>query len=428
MTEYPVHVDQLCVGVYIRLDPKGKPNPFMRKSFKIKTKDQIAKIRAMGLTHVTCVLAKSDTLPTPPQDIRPPSAKARPAGKTVKKTPVSAELLGLKQETIERNKARRAKFAKCEKRYDQTVAQAVTVLRRVSGGAGDAMAGAATIVNALVDTFVSERDVMVNLMSSKPTEAQKNYHALNVTVLSMLIGKDMGVKPEVMHLLGMGALFHDIAKGRMPIQNLERGKATTVNRAVEAHYKHHPKMGADLVNGMDDFPRKSIPVLLQHHEAMDGSGFPDKLVGKQISPLARIVAVADRYDKLCNPEQQSDLITPHEALKIMFAKDRHDFDDRILSAFIRNMGVYPPGTVVKLSNGLTGMVVSTNPKMAARPGVLVYHAEVPKKEAIIVDLSFETELTVKKTMRPEELPRDIFAYLSPTHSVNYYADNAPPGN
>ena len=115
MTEYPVHVDQLCVGVFIRIDPKGKPNPFLRKSFKIKSKDQIAKIKAMGLTHVTCVLAKSDTLPTPPEELRPTPAKTQPANKPTAKTPVSAELLGLKQETIARNKARRDRFAKCEK-------------------------------------------------------------------------------------------------------------------------------------------------------------------------------------------------------------------------------------------------------------------------------------------------------------------------
>ena len=239
LTEFPIHVDQLCVGVYVRLDLEGKRNPFLRSSFKIKNEKQIEKIKRLGLSHVYCDLSKSDQLPIPTEDVRGKAANTPPVptAQQVPKTPVSAELLGLKQETIERNKERKAAFVRCEKKYEQAVSSVVTILRRASGRAADAAGEASKVVEAMVGTFLSDRDVVVNLMSSKPTEEKKNYHALNTTVLSMMVGKEVNLNAQHMHSLGMGALFHDIGKGRVNIKHMERGKATTVRRAEESQYR-----------------------------------------------------------------------------------------------------------------------------------------------------------------------------------------------
>jgi len=135
------------------------------------------------------------------------------------------------------------------------------------------------------------------------------------------------------------------------------------------------------------------------------------------------VTIANAYDNLCNrSEQGRGILTPHEALKYLFTRQRQALDNRFLSIFIRNLGVYPPGSIVQLSNGAVGMVVSTNIEKSIRPSVLVYHPDVPKNEAIIVDLLVEEELEIKKTMRPEDLAHEVFAYLSPTRQISYYAE------
>ena len=95
-------------------------------------------------------------------------------------------------------------------------------------------------------------------------------------------------------------------------------------------------------------------IVQQHHELFDGSGYPQKLKGDAIHPLARIVAIANYYDELCNPSNLADAQTPHEALATMFAKLRTRFDSRLLQIFVRCLGGYPPGTVVQLSNGVIG--------------------------------------------------------------------------
>ena len=143
--------------------------------------------------------------------------------------------------------------------------------------------------------------------------------------------------------------------------------------------------------------------------------------------LARIVAVANYYDELCNPTNIANALTPHEALATMFAKLRAKFDPKLLQVFVRCLGVYPPGTIVQLSNGVIGMVATINTAKPMKPMVVVYDAEIPKEEAILVDLERETDLNIAKAIRPAQVPVDIYNYLSPRKRVSYYFDAGNPG-
>lgn len=424
-TEYPIHVDQLCVGVYVRLESSDAKAPLLwRNGFKIKSEKQIEKLKNIGFTEVLAVLDKSDRFPLPADP--EPEPAPEPAKKPTFKTPVSKELSSLKEETLRRNKERRERFKRCETTYDASVGRVAQLLRQVSGKSEDAAKEASGVVGAMVDTFLADRDVLVNLINTQPTEELRHYHALNVCVLSLMMGKELKLSEEYMHAMGMGALLHDVGKGRMPVSQLSRGRATAMKHAVERYYQQHPALGAKIAQDLPLFPPQGVPVILHHHEAMDGSGFPKGLSGNQVAPLARVVAIANIYDNLCNigiRDEDETPLTPHEALKHIYTKLRNAFDGKLLSVFIRCIGVYPPGTVVQLSNGLVGMVVSINPLKSSRPAVMVYHAEIPKKEALIVDLRIEEELQIEKTIRPEELPREVFKYLSPSRKIGYYADS-----
>ncbi|MFW5735670.1 MAG: HD-GYP domain-containing protein, partial [Oceanidesulfovibrio sp.] len=419
-TEYPIHVDQLCVGVYVRLDNSEAKVPLLwRKGFKIKSEKQIEKLKNIGLTEVVAVLDKSDRFPLPADPEPEPDPAPEPARKPKLKTPVSKELSSLKEETLRRNKERRERFKRCETQYETSVGRVAQLLRQLSGKSEEAAKEAAGVVGSMVDTFLTDRDVLVNLINTQPTEELRHYHALNVCVLSLMMGKELKLSEEHMHALGMGALMHDVGKGRMPVSELSRGRATAMKHAVERYYQQHPAMGAKIAQELPLFPPQGVPVILHHHEAMDGSGFPKGISGNKIAPLARIVSAVNIYDNLCNIGlQDGDVpLTPHEALKHIYNKRRNAIDGRMLSVFVRCIGVYPPGTVVQLSNGLVGMVVSINPLKSSRPAVMVYHADIPKKEALIVDLRVEEDLLIEKTVRPEELPREIFMYLSPSRKI-----------
>ncbi len=420
VNEYPILIEQLCPGLHIRLDAKDKGGIFSKKSFKIKTPEQIERIKKLGLTHVICVSDKSDSLPIPLEELQGADPGASAA--KIAKTPVSFELLGLKRETIERNKERRQRFATCEKRYEKAVGLAIGVLQKAAKPSQEVMTAAQEVVGSLVDAFVSQLDVVVNLITSKPKEETRNYHAMNVTVLSLMLGKVRGLDETAMRELGMGALFHDLGKGRVPIQRFSKDNITTMNKVIREYYMEHPRIGARMASVLPHFPAMAVKIILQHHETLDGQGFPARLSGDGVLPLARIVAVADAYDKLCNRKLEDGYLTPHEALKAMYQR-RGKLDSELVSLFIKHLGVYPPGSIVELSNNLTGMVISTNPRNSFRPSVMVYHPEVPKKEALVIDLTIEDDLKVVRHVKPEELSREAHAYLSPMRQVNYYADN-----
>lgn len=423
-TELPVRPDQLCIGLYIRLDPKNKGS-FSKNEFLITEERQIKQLKKLGLPFLRVVLEKSERMPLPPEDRESEGGNAGASGETEpeSKTPVSKELLGLKKETIERNRERKRRYAACERRYDKTMIRVSTVLRRISAHSEAAVSEAKDVVKDIAGPFLSDRDTIINLMSSRSGEEQKVMHSLNVAVLSLMIGSEFNLDEKQMLILGLGALLHDIGKGRIPM-NVIRGQ--TLDQATAKYYREHPAIGVRLISEFTGISRQAISIVHQHHELVDGSGYPQGLKSDKISSLSKIVALVNIYDNLLNAPNNGKL-TPHEAVKAVYRRYRSKLDEKSLKVFIRGMGVYPPGTVVELSNGVVGIVTATNPKNAARPTVLIYHPDVPKKEALMVDLKIEEDLTVERSIKPEDLPREIFNYLRPSTTVNYYADTVPDG-
>ena len=167
-------------------------------------------------------------------------------------------------------------------------------------------------------------------------------------------------------------------------------------------------------------------VIAQHHEHADGSGFPLRLNTDRMTPLARIVALVNRYDRLCNPNIAAKALTPHESLSMLFAQSKTKFDTAILGAFIKMMGVYPPGSAVQLTDDRFALVVSVNSSRPLKPRVLVHEPKVPRDEALIIDLEKTVGLGVRRSLRPQQLPPNTLAYLSPRPRVAYYFEPAGP--
>ncbi|MBU6465920.1 MAG: HD-GYP domain-containing protein, partial [Burkholderiales bacterium] len=128
------------------------------------------------------------------------------------------------------------------------------------------------------------------------------------------------------------------------------------------------------------------------------------------------------FDNHCNRTNPDDSLTPFEALSMMFKQQRHLFDPVPLNMFIRCMGVYPPGTLVKLSDESLGMVISINSGKPLRPSVLIHDPGVPKNEAIILDLSQETDIEISASLKPSQLSPEAYDYLSPRKRMSYFFD------
>ena len=247
-------------------------------------------------------------------------------------------------------------------------------------------------------------------------------HALNVAVISLLMGRSFGLNRAEMQDLGVGALMHDVGKLALPDRLRHLDEAFS---AVEVQaYREHVATGVAQGKRMGMSPG-ALLVVAQHHEQADGSGFPLKLGGERMGIGARIVSLVDRYDNLCNPVQLSRALTPHEALSLLFAQARGRYDNTILNAFIRMMGVYPAGSVVQLTDERFALVISVNAARPLRPCVLVHEPGGQREEAVFLNLETVPDIGIRRSLSPNKLPRDALAFLSPRPRVSYFFEPAP---
>ena len=409
-----VGVEQLEVGMYVYIDLKWFQHPFAFNNFKIKDAEQIATIRGLGLKKVRFDPARSDSKP-----------KARGAEQlaaaVVADEPVLKEhpALAAKRALIEKIKVQREAAARIEHAFVDTAKTIRDVEKNLLSDPEKTVAQASKLVGQIADSILSAPELAIHVMGDKIGGEELYFHALNVTMLSLMVAREIRLPQEAVQPLGMGALFHDVGRREIPDKVLMKMEPLT--QAEQNLYEMHCQYGIDIGRKLGFLPAV-LAIIGEHHELYDGSGYPKGLKGEAINLLARIVAIANYYDKLCNPVNVLNALTPHEALATMFAKLRTRFDSRLLQVFVRCLGVYPPGTVVQLSNGVVGMVATINTARPMKPMVVVYDAEIPKDEALLVDLETEADVNIAKALRPGQLPREIYTYLNPRKQVSYYFD------
>jgi len=411
-----VTLDQLQIGLYVHLDLKWFEHPFAFNNFKIKDEEQINIIRGLGLKKVRIDPARSDLKPLPKEP-------EQQAPKPEAEAPVLKEhpALAAKRALIEKIKQQREASARIEYAFVDTAKTIHNVEKDLLSNPEKTIEQANRLVGQIADSILSAPELAIHVMGDTIGGEELYFHSLNVTMLSLMMARDIKLPPEAVQPLGMGALFHDI--GRREIPNKILMKMDPLTQAERKYYEMHCDYGVEIAQKLK-FPAATIAVIREHHEMTDGSGYPKKLKGEAINLLARIVAIANYYDELCNPQNILNALTPHEALANMFAKLRTKFDPKLLQIFVRCLGVYPPGTIVQLSNGLIGMVATINTAKPMKPMVVVYDADIPKEEAILVDMEVEADVNIAKAIRPSQLPRDIYNYLSPRKQVSYYFDSS----
>lgn len=406
-----VSMDQLRIGLYVNLDLKWFEHPFAFSSFKIKTEDQIRTIRSLGLMSVRCDPERSDRQMTE-------NRAAKPA--VMPDVPPS---LVAKRALIERIRQQRETAA----RIGNAFVKASVVIRNINRDLfvqpEEKVHQATRLIDQMADSILTAPELMLHLMADKSGGKEMYFHSLTVTLLSMMMARDIKLPHEHITALGMGALFHDIGRTEIPARILMKQEPLT--HAERELNKMHCQYGVAIAQRLK-LAQTAIAVIQEHHELFDGSGYPKGLKGEQIKLLPRIVAIANHYDELCNPINIVDAMTPHEALSLMFTKLRGKFDPRLLQVFIRCLGVYPPGTIVQLSNGVIGMVATINAAKPLKPTIMIYDAEIPKEEAILVDMETVPDVNIAKAIRPALLPQEIHRYLDPRQNVSYYFDTGEP--
>jgi len=411
-------LDQLRVGQYVHIDLKWFEHPFAFSHFKIKSEDQIKIIRGLGLKAVRYSPELSEGTPPPVIVSKTPAPEAADAPKVdVSQSPVMIA----KRAMMVQMQQRRQDAERVEHAFVNTANTLRDIEKSMYSRPQETVQQATKLIKEIADSILIAPELAIHVMGDKMGGEELYFHSLNVTMLSIMMARDIKLPVEVVSMLGVGALMHDIGRKEVPDKILRKTEALT--QAERNFYEMHCQYGVDIGQRLK-LPPAALTIIREHHELFDGTGYPSKLKGDAISLLSRIVVIANYYDELCNPPLIADALTPHEALSLMFAKLRGKFDPKLLPVFIRCLGVYPPGTIVQLSNGAVGMVATVNTARPMKPTVMIYDSQIPKEEALLLDMERETEFNIAKAIRPAQVPRDVYNYLSPRKRVSYYFDAA----
>ena len=270
---------------------------------------------------------------------------------------------------------------------------------------------------------------LIDLVGSNGVAWGLSEHAMNVCTLSLLIGRQFSLEDDVLLELGRGALFHDVGYRALPM----KVKFQAVGMKVEADPELrllHPEMGHQLIVSFLNAGPMLGEIIAQHHERLDGSGFPKGLKRDGISLLTRIVMVADHFDELCNAPDHETSLNPHAALSRMYRhvvkkRESSKFCEQVVQALVQAIGVYPPGSLVELSDGFMGVVSSINVHAPTKPVVLLYAPWLCRNDGLLINLAKESTLEIKQAVHAKDIPEQVLGYLSPRRMAMFVHATEP---
>ena len=405
-----IDVAQLRVGMFIYLDMGWMDHPFPVSNFKISNQSQIDTLQSLGLEQIRYAPDKS-TLEAPDG-----SDASESSNKTVVSIVQESAAAIAARQRKELLADQQASLQICERQFShaaQTFKQVTDIIH-----AQPVVAKELTeqLIQGFLGQVLGEEEAAIRLLSEKAGE-KTSLHSMNVTVISLLLGKALQLGKAEMLELGVGAMLHDIGKIELPDRLRWLDDHFTVSE--KQLYNEHVMHGVNLARKMNLSPNTML-LIAQHHEHADATGYPSRVPGEKISPISRIVALVNQYDNLCNPSNPALAITPHEALSQIFTQYKPRFHVPTLTAFIRMMGIYPPGSVVQLTDERYALVVSVNSARPIKPKVVIHQPSIPREEALVINLEHEQKLSIQRSLKPLQLPKAAYDYLSPRKRLCYF--------
>lgn len=243
----------------------------------------------------------------------------------------------------------------------------------------DTISHANAVIEKLVDTIVDNPNMYIDIHSLRIYDDCTYNHSLGVTILSIAIGKSLGLSKKNLSLLALSALLHDIGKMHVPIEIISKPGKLTDEEFEEI--KKHPCKGGSILQKNDLVSDLVLSGVISHHEKVDGTGYPNGLQGKRIPLFGRIVSCADVYDALTSTRPYRTPATPAEAIEYIMGSAGRQFDRSVVKSFLKCISPYPVGSCVNLSTGEKAIIIDQNSCNPLRPKIFMMD-----DPTIVVDL------------------------------------------
>lgn len=389
-----IQVDQLQLGMHLKeFCGAWIDHPFWRTEFVLKDPKDIELILASGVKEVMIDCSKGldvslgamiDTgqeafsVPVAKQSIIEQSPPASPHPITV---PASQEL-------------ERAALI-CQR----SKAAVVSMFQEARMGRAVDVGGALQLVEDISASIARNPGAIISLARLKTADDYTYMHSVAVCAMMVALAKQMGLDDTQTRLCGMAGLLHDMGKVAMPTKVLNKpGKLTDAEFDV---MRSHPAEGYKILTASSAVDAVSLDVVLHHHEKIDGSGYPEGLNGEGISLYAKMAAVCDVYDAITSNRPYKSGWDPAESLRRMAEWAGH-FDPKVFQAFVKSMGIYPVGSLVRLKSGRIGVVIEQSPKSLTMPVIKAFFSTKSNMRIVPCVLDLSHPSTQEKIVNRED--------------------------
>ncbi|NWA23839.1 HD-GYP domain-containing protein [Pseudomonas gingeri] len=360
-----IEVAQLAIGMQIEaLDRPWEETTFSFREFRIRREEELRLLRE-NCEYVWVDIASASGRQAPPVE-----------------TPAECAALA---EPVDFN----VEMAQAERAWGSARAQSWRILEAVELGEAIQVGAVKAVVKDCVDSILRNPSALLWLTRIKFQDDYTAEHSLRVAMLSIALGRELGLPAAELEEIGVGAMLHDVGKLKVPGEILN--KPTALSEQEYAIMKSHPMEGYTLLVSQSGVPLAALDVALSHHERIDGTGYPQGLSAEAIPLYARIVAVTDAYDAISSDRVYSKGRSTLESLRILFKAANSHFDEQIVSAFIRMIGLYPSGEIVEMTNEEVAIILGAPTCNRLKPRLLrVLGADKRRCLEKVIDLAGNT--------------------------------------
>ncbi len=367
-----VEVHQVKVGMFIsRLDRPWGQTPFPIQGFYIRDAEEIKQLN----TH--CDFVFIDVV----KGIAPAFSKLKSSSsaknnasisrRITKAQPVSVSLAPLKFRHniyIPAVTSLKIELVKAKQLHLKVFSAVTEVMLSLENTGDISVQGTKRVASEMVDSILRNPDAFSWLSQVREHDAHTYSHAIRSAVLAILFGRQIGLGKQDLNVLAMGVLLKDVGKVKIDPALLLLSERNAVE---EADYEKFVELGVAMLLELGDVGMRVIAVVKSHCERLNGSGFPQQLVGDNIPLLAKMAGIVTFYDKVTNPRGAAQPVAPSKAVSQLYELRNIAFQEELCVEFIRSIGLYPTGTLVELNTGEVGVVVEQNFQRRLKPKVMV---------------------------------------------------------
>ncbi|MEJ6475678.1 HD-GYP domain-containing protein [Pseudoalteromonas piscicida] len=401
MPEINIDISELEPGMFVVNVTKQTGSVAIKTKGWVRTKTSIEKLQKAGVLEVTVDpskrLSEHDPHDEPPHDDSIEEPQKPPHDPWQKKCSVDAEM------------------KQAVKLYDEARAIQDKAFNDIKAGREIEIDAFKTTARGFIDSVFRNQDALSCIARIREKNTYLLEHSINVAILMAIFCKHLGYSRALTEEMTTGALLHDIGKIEIPDSILNKPDKLTLDEYNIM--KSHAKYSFDILLNAG-LSQVSCEIAGYHHERLDGSGYPYGKTADELPQHVRMAAIIDVYDALTAERIYKDGMTPIKAFKLMREGCPHHFDEQLLTHFIACIGVYPVGTLVKLTSGKVGVIAQSNPKEPLKPVVKVFYQAKYMHYTEVQDIDLSAKKAndeLESAIKPEEFKLDLIRFFK--HSM-----------